>query len=76
MSVLRNPKRTHVHFGRLLGTTLAQVPALMCCCPVSVSVARLMEFLIAPGQGVAVTVKPGAHSGPEHVSLTVERAHV
>jgi predicted XRE-type DNA-binding protein len=44
--------------ARLLGTTQAQVSALMRCKPVSVSVGRLMEFLTVLGQDVQVTVKP------------------
>jgi predicted XRE-type DNA-binding protein len=44
--------------ARLLGTTQAQVSALMRCKPVSVSVGRLMEFLTVLGQDVKVTVKP------------------
>jgi predicted XRE-type DNA-binding protein len=44
--------------AKLLGTTQAQVSALMRCTPVSVSVGRLMEFLTLLGQDVKVTVKP------------------
>jgi predicted XRE-type DNA-binding protein len=44
--------------AKLLGTTQAQISALMRCKPVSVSVGRLMEFLTALGQDVKVTVKP------------------
>ncbi len=44
--------------AKLLGTTQAQVSTLMRCKPVSVSVGRLMEFLMALGQDVQVTVKP------------------
>jgi predicted XRE-type DNA-binding protein len=44
--------------ARLLGTTQAQVSALMRCKPVSVSVGRLMEFLTVLGQDVQVTVRP------------------
>jgi predicted XRE-type DNA-binding protein len=42
--------------AKLLGTTQAQVSALMRCKPVSVG--RLMEFLTMLGQDVKVTVKP------------------
>jgi predicted XRE-type DNA-binding protein len=48
--------------AKLLGTTQAQVSALMRCNPVSVSVGRLMEFLTALGQDVKVTVKPAPRS--------------
>jgi predicted XRE-type DNA-binding protein len=44
--------------AKLLGTTQAQVSALMRCKPVLVSVGRLMEFLTVLGQDVRVTVKP------------------
>ena len=46
--------------AKLLGTTQAQVSALMRCKPVSVSVGRLMEFLTVLGQDVKVMVKPAA----------------
>jgi predicted XRE-type DNA-binding protein len=49
---------TRQEAGKLLGTTQAQVSALMRCKPVSVSVGRLMEFLTALGQDVRVTVRP------------------
>ena len=49
---------TQQQAAKLLGTTQAQVSALMRCRPVSVSVGRLMEFLIVLGQDVEVTVKP------------------
>lgn len=47
----------------LLGTTQAQMSALMRCKPVSVSVGRLMEFLTALGQDVDVVVKPATKRG-------------
>jgi predicted XRE-type DNA-binding protein len=49
---------TQEEAAKLLGTTQAQVSALMRCKPVSVSVGRLMEFLTALGQDVKVMVKP------------------
>ena len=49
---------TQQEAAKLLGTTQAQVSALMRCKPVSVSVGRLMEFLTILGQDVQVTVKP------------------
>jgi predicted XRE-type DNA-binding protein len=49
---------TQQQAAKLLGTTQAQVSALMRCKPVSVSVGRLMEFLTVLGQDVKVTVKP------------------
>jgi predicted XRE-type DNA-binding protein len=49
---------TQQEAAKVLGTTQAQVSALMRCKPVSVSVGRLMEFLTMLGQDVHVTVKP------------------
>jgi predicted XRE-type DNA-binding protein len=49
---------TQQEAAKLLGTTQAQVSALMRCKPVSVSVGRLMEFLTLLGQDVKVTVRP------------------
>jgi predicted XRE-type DNA-binding protein len=49
---------TQQEAAKLLGTTQAQVSALMRCKPVSVSVGRLMEFLTVLGQDVKVTVRP------------------
>jgi predicted XRE-type DNA-binding protein len=43
-----------------LGTTQAQVSALMRCRPVSVSIGRLMEFLTILGQNIELTVNPAA----------------
>ncbi len=51
---------TQQQAAKLLGTTQAQVSALMRCKPVSVSVGRLMEFLTVLGQDIEVTVKPAA----------------
>jgi predicted XRE-type DNA-binding protein len=51
---------TQQQAAKLLGTTQAQVSALMRCKPASVSVGRLMEFLTALGQDVEVTVRPAA----------------
>jgi predicted XRE-type DNA-binding protein len=56
----------------LLGTTQAQVSALMRCRPVSVSVGRLMEFLTILGQDVEVTVKPAGARKEGHMSVVVE----
>jgi predicted XRE-type DNA-binding protein len=49
---------TQQEAAKLLGTTQAQVSALMRCKPVSVSVGRLMEFLTVLGQDIEVTVRP------------------
>ena len=57
---------------RLLGTTQAQVSALVRCRPASVSVGKLMEFLTTLGQDVQVTVKPGARKVPAHMSVTLQ----
>ena len=58
--LLRKRGVTQSEAAKLLGTTQAQVSALMRCRPVSVSVGRLMEFLNVLGQDVEVTVKPAA----------------
>jgi predicted XRE-type DNA-binding protein len=58
----------------LLGTTQAQVSALMRCRPVSVSVGRLMEFLTILGQDVKVTVKPAPARKAGQMSVVVQAA--
>src|SRR5258705_6556284 len=60
--------------GELLGTTQAQVSALMRCRPVSVSVGRLMEFLTILGQDVEVTVRPASSRTTGHMSVVVQPA--
>jgi predicted XRE-type DNA-binding protein len=68
---LRDRKLTRTQAARLLGTTQAQVSALMRCRPVSVSVGGLMAFLTTLGQDVEVTVKPARRQGAGHMSVTV-----
>jgi predicted XRE-type DNA-binding protein len=58
----------------LLGTTQAQVSALMRCRPVSVSLGRLMEFLTILGQDVKVTVKPAPARKTGNMSVEVQTA--
>jgi predicted XRE-type DNA-binding protein len=58
--------------AKLLGTTQAQVSALMRCKPISVSVGRLMEFLNVLGQDVEVTVKPAARHKADNMSIVVQ----
>ena len=70
--VLRDRKITQTEAANLLGTTQAQVSALMRCRPVSVSVGRLMGFLTALGHDVEVSVKPAARGGEGHMSVTVQ----
>lgn len=65
---------TQKEAAKLLGTTQAQVSALMRCKPVSVSVGRLMEFLNVLGQDVEVTVKPAGRRKIGDMSLVVEAA--
>jgi predicted XRE-type DNA-binding protein len=60
--------------SELLGTTQAQVSALMRCRPVSISVGRLMEFLTILGQDVQVSVKPAAPKKAGHMSVVVQPA--
>src|SRR5262249_33273669 len=62
---------TQTEAARLLGTTQAQVSALMRCKPVSVSVGRLMEFLNVLGQDVQVTVKPATRRKTGDMSVVV-----
>jgi predicted XRE-type DNA-binding protein len=70
--ILRDRKLTQTEVARLLGTTQAQVSALMRCRPTSVSVGKLMEFLTTLGQDVEVTVKPATRRGAGHMSVTVQ----
>src|SRR5215467_9633317 len=65
---------TQTEAARLLGTTQAQVSALMRCKPVSVSVGRLMEFLNVLGQDVQVTVKPATRRKTGDMSVVVRTA--
>jgi predicted XRE-type DNA-binding protein len=57
--------------AKLLGTTQAQVSALMRCRPVSVSVGRLLEFLNVLGQDVEVTVRPAGRRKAGDMSVVV-----
>jgi predicted XRE-type DNA-binding protein len=70
--LLKKRDVTQNEAARLLGTTQAQVSALMRCRPVSVSVGRLMEFLNKLGQGVEVTVKPAARRRAGDMSVVVQ----
>lgn len=70
--ILRDRQLTQVEAARLLGTTQAQVSALMRCRPVSISIGRLMEFLTMLGRDVEVTVRPAARRGAGHMSVTVQ----
>src|ERR1700730_5453369 len=65
---------TQTEAAKLLGTTQAQISALMRCKPVSVSVGRLMEFLNTLGQDVEVTVKPAARRRAGGMSVSVRAA--
>lgn len=70
--LIREQNLTQTKAAEVLGTTQAQVSALMRCRPVSVSVGRLMEFLTILGQDVEVTVKPTRTRGPGHMSVAVK----
>ena len=73
--LLKDQGLTQIEAAKLLGTTQAQVSALMRCRPVSISVGRLMEFLTILGQDVEVTVKPIIpHKKGQHgrMSVTVQ----
>jgi predicted XRE-type DNA-binding protein len=64
---------TQQQAAKLLGTTQAQVSALMRCKPVSVSVGRLMEFLTILGQDVEVTVRPAGRRKAGDMSVVVQQ---
>src|SRR5271155_4664311 len=70
--LIRERKLTQSKAAELLGTTQAQVSALMRCRPVSISVGRLMEFLTILGQDVEVTVKPSPTRAAGHMSVVVQ----
>ncbi len=72
--LLKKRGHTQQQAAKLLGTTQAQVSALMRCKPVSVSVGRLMEFLTVLGQDVEVTVKPAARRKAGDMSVVVQGA--
>jgi len=69
--LIRERKLTQSKAAELLGTTQAQVSALMRCRPVSVSVGRLLEFLTILGQDVEVTLKPALTRTTGHMSVVV-----
>ncbi len=69
--LVKERKLTQTKAAALLGTTQAQVSALMRCRPVSVSVGRLMEFLTILGRDIVVTVKPAAKRKAGVMSVTV-----
>ena len=69
--LIRERGLTQTKAAELLGTTQARVSALMRCCPVSVSVGRLMEFLTVLGQDVEVTVKPSRSRKSGQMSVVV-----
>src|SRR5436853_6398939 len=67
--LIRERGLTQSKAAELLGTTQAQVSALMRCRPVSISVGRLMEFLTILGQDVKVTVMPARAKKHGHMSV-------
>jgi predicted XRE-type DNA-binding protein len=70
--LIRERRLTQSKAAELLGTTQAQVSALMRCRPVSISVGRLMEFLTILGQDVEVTLKPASTQTTGHMSVVVQ----
>jgi predicted XRE-type DNA-binding protein len=77
--LLKERGLTQGEAAKLLGTTQAQISALMRCRLVSVSIGRLMEFLTILGQDVELTVKPTSirEKGQQgHMSVTVNPAHI
>jgi predicted XRE-type DNA-binding protein len=72
--LLKKRRVTQTEAAKLLGTTQAQISALMRCRPASVSVGRLMEFLTVLGQDVEVTLKPAARRKAGDMSVVVQAA--
>jgi len=72
--ILKDRGLTQTEAAKLLGTTQAQVSALMRCRPVSVSIGKLMGFLTILGQDVEVMVKPARPDRAGHMSVTVQAA--
>ena len=72
--ILKDRGLTQAEAAKVLGTTQAQVSALMRCRPVSVSVGKLMGFLTVLGQDVEVMVKPARPDEAGHMSVTVQAA--
>ena len=70
--LLKVRELTQTQAAELLGTTQAQVSALMRCRPVSVSIGKLMEFLTILGQDIEVKVKPAATKAVGHMSVIVQ----
>jgi predicted XRE-type DNA-binding protein len=70
--LLKSRGVTQHEAAKLLGTTQAQVSALMRCKPVSVSVGRLMEFLTVLGQDIEVTVRPARRRKSGDMSVVVQ----
>jgi predicted XRE-type DNA-binding protein len=74
--ILKDRDLTQAEAAKLLGTTQAQVSALMRCRPVSVSIGRLMGFLTTLGQeDVDVTVKPASRSSKGQHGLMSVTVH-
>ncbi len=70
--LIKERNLTQAKAAELLGTTQAQMSALMRCRPVSVSVGRLIEFLTTLGQDVEVTVKPARTRNTRHMTVVVQ----
>ena len=70
--LIKERELTQSNAAQLLGTTQAQVSALMRCRPVSVSIGRLMEFLTVLGQDVEVTVRPSSTESTGDMSVVVQ----
>jgi predicted XRE-type DNA-binding protein len=65
-------KLTQSNATELLGTTQAQVSALMRCRPVSIAIGRLMDFLTILGQDVEVSLKPASTRTTGPMSVVVQ----
>lgn len=70
--LIKERNLTQAKAAELLGTTQAQMSALMRCRPVSVSVGRLIEFLTILGHDVEVTIKPSRTRATGQMSVVVQ----
>src|SRR5476649_2933974 len=67
--ILKERKVTQTEAARLLGTTQAQVSALMRCRPVSISVGKLMHFLTLLGNDIELRVTPKPRREVGHITV-------
>lgn len=68
---LRDLGVTQTQGARMIGTTQAQVSALMRCKPVNVSVGKLMEYLTKLGQDIDIAIRPAEGRDIGRMTVTV-----